>query len=289
MAFYWRVRQEVDARSRIKLRTAIRDECERRFSGFSRVPLKLRIPYFRELDVTAIKAAVTKLFEEQGWPSFLAKYQAKRLKITTASQPSIEDILSNVRKISDSDGTCACEAVRKEMRKQGYDPSQLPTVKGHIFFTGREYKGPFQRAANVCAKNVPIQTHWDLQRAWANVRRQLPESLCGKHRWAKMLYQCVRQKFEPNQRLCPNTREVYSFRKITHGLKIGPLDRNPGELWFACGCLYKEAFTRTFSEESGYDRVYPCKFKKTKEKRCTIGRKLAEDNHKHEKAKESRR
>ena len=46
---YWRARNALDRDSRIRIRTMIWDECERRFAGFTRRPIEVRLPFFHEV------------------------------------------------------------------------------------------------------------------------------------------------------------------------------------------------------------------------------------------------
>ena len=67
-----------------------------------------------------------------------------------------------------------------------------------------------------------------------------------------------------------NTAAVYTLRKLMSGLVCGPMDKNNGELWMACPCLYKEAMDKLYNTTGGdYCEIYPKKltgYKKAKYK-----------------------
>ena len=54
----------------------------------------------------------------------------------------------------------------------------------------------------------------------------------------------------------PTTRDVYTLRKALHGLVIGPLDKNKGELWACCPTLYQRVLSKLYSEEAGYEELH---------------------------------
>ena len=56
------------------------DECERRYESFTRKPIELRVPYFRQLDVPKVKTCITSLLEGKGWPSYLVEWQREDLE-----------------------------------------------------------------------------------------------------------------------------------------------------------------------------------------------------------------
>ena len=202
LAFFWRVRNTLDKESKIRLRTAIWDECERRYEGFQRKPITLNMPYFREIDGQAVMKLVRGIIDKKPWPKFLKDYSIQKVNLITTGQKTVGDILSNVTKTWTHKQRCVCNEVKERLRKAGYK-GELPETDGHIFFIGRDYKGPGQRAMNVCTKNVPISTKWDLKIKWEQLHKQLPKDFCGKHKWAKSLYECTRESFKTRQRLWP--------------------------------------------------------------------------------------
>ena len=127
---------------------------------------------------------------------------------------------------------------------------------------------------NVCTKNVPISTKWDLKIKWEQLHKQLPNDFCGKHKWAKSLYECTRESFKTRQRLCPDSREVYTFKRLVDGLRIGPLDKNNGELWCCCPTLYNKALEKAFSQETGYVEIHPKKLTTYKKKKFPLEKDL---------------
>ena len=259
LQFYWRCRKELDSGSRIKVRRMIWDECQRRYDGFTPKPIQLRIPYFRELDTKKVKRHLATLLQAKGWPAFLIEWHMQNTTVITESQPSVGEILNNVNQPWADHRGCKCAEIMKTLRDLGYRGS-LPHTNGHIFFTGREYFGPCQKALRVAACNIPTQTKWDLERAWEKVRTQLPDGLCDKKAWANLLPSCTRSLWKARDTSgCPSTRDAYRLRKALRGLVIGPLDKNNGELWLCCPELYSEALQSAYSVDKGYEPVFPRK------------------------------
>ena len=260
LACYWRTRNNLDKQSKIKMRQIIWNECERRYEGLTRVPLTVRIPYFEKLQAHLVRREIcAKINAQEGWPEFLRAWHCQRLRIVTASQPSIDDILVNVNKPWYEKKGCKCMEVKQRLREAGYQGS-LPMTEGHVLLTGREYDGPWKAALNVCASNVPTQTAWDLQRAWERAREQLPEVIQGTQTQWKAALRRVCDK-DPSSKglqggsMFPVTREVYKLRKAMHGMVIGPLDKNKGELWCCCPNLYMRALESMYNEQTGYETV----------------------------------
>ena len=232
-----------------------------------------KVSYFRELDGQAVMKLVRGIIDKKPWPKFLKDYSIQKVNLVTTGQKTVGDILSNVTKTWTHKQGCVCNEVKERLRKAG-DKGELPEADGHIFFIGRDYKGPGQRAMNVCTKNVPISTKWDLKIKWEQLHKQLPNDFCGKHKWAKSLYECTRESFKTRQRLCPDSREVYTFKRLVDGLRIGPLDKNNGELWCFCPTLYNKALEKAFSQETGYVEIHPKKLTSYKKKTFPLEKDL---------------
>ena len=173
LAFFWRCRKSLDRMRRMKLRTMIWDECERRYDGLTRKPIEVRMPYFEQIDARGVKAHIQQAIESTSWPDYLKQWHASHARIVTESQPSLEDILCNVNKPWHEHHGCCCKKVCAKLKQEGHH-SSLPMTDGHVFFTGREYDGPHRAALNVCAANVPQQTMWNVRRAWERAREALP-------------------------------------------------------------------------------------------------------------------
>ena len=57
-----------------------------------------------------------------------------------------------------------------------------------------------------------------------------------------------------------NTAAVFTLRKLLKGLVCGPTDKNNGELWAVCPCLYKKALDAVYPTGTGdYEVVQPKK------------------------------
>ena len=78
LADLWKVRSQIHKESRIKYRTLIWDECERRYPNVSRKPISIRLPYFRELDADKVKRVIREIIESKPWPDFLKNYHKQK-------------------------------------------------------------------------------------------------------------------------------------------------------------------------------------------------------------------
>ena len=257
LAFYWRTRNNLDKSKQNKTRQIIWNECERRYEGVTKVPITVRLPYFHQLNAQLVRAEITDRIKRQPWPDFLKQWHCQRMRIVTTSQPTIENIMVNVNKPWYEHKGCKCKAVEKKLREAGYS-GQLPMTDGHILFTGREYTGPNKVALSTCAVNVPMQTAWDLKRAWEKAREHLPSSMQGTQtQWNQRLNLVCKTSGRSSQRdaTFPTTRDVYKLRKDLNGLVIGPLDKNKGELWCCCPKLYNRALKAMYCKKTGYEKV----------------------------------
>ena len=164
------------------------DECERRYPGFTRKPLELRLPFFHEVDVRGMRRLVMRLLDEkEEWPQFLREWHKKKLRLVSESPKSIEDILCNVNRPTQLQHQCTCAQVQQQLR-EGNRPTTLPMTDGHIFFIGRDFPSGGGNPLRICASNVPRQTQWDLERAWENMRMQFPVELRrAEAEWKQML------------------------------------------------------------------------------------------------------
>ena len=107
--------------------------------------------------------------------------------------------------------------------------------------------------------NIPSQTMWDLAKAWEKVGKGLPSCLeLSAAEWKMKLKECLRT-VQRRASPFPSTKEVYTLRKDLQGLCVGQLDKNPHELWFCCPTLYRQAWDTMYSEQTGYEKIYPLK------------------------------
>ena len=254
LATTWRIRKHASG----GFGTRIWEECERRYEGFTRKPIEIRMPYFDSFSVPKFRAVIGKLLKEKGWPEHLVNWHLQKLKVTTAKQTSVADILSNVNKPWCPSGGCTCDKVRQRLKEAGWTGA-LPTLNGHIFFIGREYTGPHREVLNQCNANVPHPSRFDLLRTWERMRDNLPQGLCGKERWKTLLKECTPNRERNHYGDCPTTRDVYKLRKCLDGMVIAPIDKNTGEFSICCPVLYEEARRDAFSKENGYEDVFPRK------------------------------
>jgi hypothetical protein len=239
-------------------RNQIWSECKRRYYRFTNTPITIAIPRPLKVDFSIFKAQVKRLLSDKmGWPAFLVEWHMRNLRISRSSPPSVGDVLANVNKPWRAKGACTCERVTRKLRElgSGWCP---PVVNGHIFFTGREYGGPSKRCLNVCSTNIPAATRWDLKRTWYKVAQQLPIPELQRAEIDALAAPHPQRTVEPLAGW-PTTKDLYNVRKALEGLVIGPLDKNPGELWCCCPCLYEEALGALYDEMTGYTEVIPRK------------------------------
>ena len=181
----------------------------------------------------------------------------KDIKLTAA--PSIGDIMINVNKPWRPTG-CRCAELRTRLRADGIC---LPEVKGHIFAIGREFEGTKGVPMRQTATNTLRCTQLDAQRAWDKAWQALPEGMAEKAEWTKEMARCVQPMRESKAAArWISTRETYQLRKLTDGLVIGPIDKNPGELSAMCPTLYEEARDKLYGEGAGYVRIFPPKYRR---------------------------
>ena len=104
-------------------------------------------------------------------------------------------------------------------------------------------------------------TGWDVRRTWQSVKAQLPpvfRDATSDEQWMMSLDACRTPAKAPPGRV--NTAAMYKLRKTLNGLVCGPLDKNNGELWLACPCLYKRAVAKVLpTTGGGYAVIHPKK------------------------------
>ena len=249
LAFYFRVRNTIDAGKKYKMRKLIWAECCERF-GCTAKPLEIRLPYYAELNPRLVTQVLHRLIEGLPWPEYIQKWHKSKIKLITEKVKPIGDILSNVTKPWLHTHTCCCQQVAQNL---GVRP---PQTHGHIFFTSREYTGPHSEIFTVSGNNTPRQTPWDRARAWDAIYKTLP-SWCDVTgaQWSKKLKQCLQRADTPAYDF-PSTKAVYTFRKKTTGLVIGPLDKNTNELSFCCPILYQRAWKKMYDNDTGYKEIH---------------------------------
>ena len=129
-----------------------------------------------------------------------------------------------------------------------------PMHNGHIFMTGREYCGPFRNVLNITNVNLPNPTARDKDRAWLKCLASLPVPV--PEREALAIKKAMGYGYEKYHDNWPSTRDVYTLRKMLKGLLVGPLDKNLGEFWLCCPCLYQEAMSTAYAPSAGYRMPY---------------------------------
>ena len=237
--------------------TMILEECERRYAGFTRRAIEIRLPFFKGLDASKVKAVIHSALNRREWPEHLIEFHKRSVRVITENQPSMEDILCNVTKPW-MPQKCACHAIKERLMKKQPN-TVLPEIDGNVMFISRDYTGPNAKALGVTANNIPSQTMWDLAKAWEKVGKGLPSCLeLSAAEWKMKLKECLRT-VQRRASPFPSTKEVYTLRKDLQGLCVGQLDKNPHELWFCCPTLYRQAWDTMYSEQTGYEKIYPLK------------------------------
>ena len=255
----WKVRTTVyDKYIREGGRNQIWTEIKYRYPGFTNAPIKLSVPRPLTIDTSRLKVQIRDLLTRKlQWPDYLIEWHVRNISVSRSSPPSVIDILANMNKPWRPKSTCTCDRVTRKLRElgSGWCP---PTVNGHIFFTGREYAGPWKRCLNVCSTNIPAPTRWDITRTWAKVVRQLPIPELQQREIDTLAAAHWQPTIAPTGHW-PTSKDVCSLRKALDGLVMGPLDKNPGELWCCCPCLYEEALGALYDESTGYVEAEPRK------------------------------
>ena len=236
------------------------EELERRYDGFTREPLRLRLTYFEGLQPHKVKELVGSLIQQTdlAWPSYLLNWYVSQISIITENSKSIGDIMSNVNHSWKDHTGCVCDRVTAALRAKGCAEAEMPprNADGHYFFPGRAYAGPFSKVMNSCCANIPNPTHLDLERAWERVHKDLPPNLCSKRKWVASLSECYQRPYKKGSHDMPCTRDAYSLRKILDGLVIGPMDKNNGELTCCCPVVYNQSVNKLYCAETGYEEVF---------------------------------
>ena len=168
--------------------------------------------------------------------------------------------MTNVTRPTSFGKSCVCGQVHQKLRDLGWS-SELPKVENHIFLIGREYNGPFGEVLRNTASNVPKPTAWDVRRTWSSVREQLPSVFrndISAASWDDKLEECRCDSKPHFGRV--NTASAYKLRKAFEGLVCGETDKNNGELWLCCPCLYHKALEKTYDTKGAdYEVIYPKK------------------------------
>ena len=167
------------------------------------------------------------------WPTFLRKWHAQQLRITTINPATVKDILENVNKPTRISDTCTCKAICGRLHALGMH--DIPLVEGHLFAIGREFTGPWARPLKENAQNIPRQTAFDARRAWDTAFTALPVGMVEQHQWCSLFKECTK-KYRSSRLEATwfSTRDVYQLRKTLQGAVIGHIDRNIGELSVVC-------------------------------------------------------
>ena len=260
MSGLWEQRNYYNKWVRAGGRRQIWEELQRRYHELPNSPIKVSLPRDLHVDTTLLKKQLRAVItEHSNWPSYVIEWHMRNLRITRTDGRSIRDSLSNMNKPWRPRGKCTCDHFVQQLRVAGCGWCP-PVTDGHVFFTGREYKGPHRTVLNVANVNMPTPTSWDLRRAWNQLFDDLPIQTVQQDKRAHML-KAQRRVFNKrlHDRSWPTTRDVYATRKVLEGLVIGPLDKNDGELWCCCPCLYDATLERMYSAETGYEEVHPRK------------------------------
>ena len=247
LAWYWRVRNDLDKNSRFKFRKIIWTELESRYENLSRKPITLNFPYFQQFDAKKLMKLMKDKIDQQNWPSYVKAWHKSHMKIVTSTPRTIAEILTNVQRPAMHGKECVCKQIKNNLKQRGWK-GELPKTEGHVLFLGREYDGPNREVLNVCATNVPQQSKYDLKWEWKRFMRNMPSYIRLK---TEDLQKCMisgkwyRTDFA-------KTWMAYQLRKDLRGSIIGVTDKNVGELWVACPKLYERVWDKLYGEQTGY-------------------------------------
>lgn len=256
LAMLWRDRLDLRRNHGIRASRIIEKECESRYANFSARPMVIKLPFFHQLSPERMRNVIERCVDTQEWPAYLKEWTKKGIRLTTESQRKIEEILCNVTAPWRPHGECTCHRLAPH----------LPRTDSHVFFINRDYEGPHAKVLAVGGNNIPNQTRWDVVTAWERSRTQLPKGLQPSvEEWRAELETCFQKHTKQQHPDFPTTRDVYKLRKELSGLVCGPVDKNPHELWFCCPVLYQKAWEKLYTDESAYQRVYPKKYRSTRQ------------------------
>ena len=259
----WHDRKKIARKHRGMMIRKIWDEHEIRYDGLTRRAISFSIPFVHGLDPRAVKAQIVQLVDTAGahWPEYIRQWHKQNMRITTTARQSVGEVLTNVNQPWRFGQRCVCHEVEQRLTAAGWG-GQLPKTAGHIFLLGRDYKGPCCQVMSTHACNIPKPTGWDVKRVWDAVRDQLPDVFRAEMsmtEWTTWLDRC-RMPAETAPYARVTTAAVYKLRKMMSGLVCGPTDKNNGELWMACPCLYQQAMDKLYATGAGdYERVLPKK------------------------------
>ena len=236
LMFLWMDRKKLDQSVRGVYIRKLWDELEIRHEGLTRRAIKISIPFVHGLDTRLVKQELTQLLEKvgAGWPVYVKEWHLQNMSISTKMRESIADVMCNVNQPWKYGDGCVCQEVcqRLAQRRPG---TVLPQTEGHIFMIGRDYDGPFKEVLQTHACDIPKPTGWDVKRTWQSVKTQLPvafKEATSDAQWMMGLNACHKPTQAPPSKV--NTAAMYTLRKELKGLVRGPLDKNGGELCFAC-------------------------------------------------------
>jgi hypothetical protein len=243
------------------------DELEIRHQGLTRQAITLKIPYVEGNDAGIIQWFLTNqilpvVARENQWPKYIEKWHKQNMRIMNTGRKNIGEVMINANKPYKFELGCTCRKVHAQMKKLGMD-QELPKSHHHIFFIGRDYEGPYNQILQSNANTVPKPTIWDMKRVWMQVKNQLPDVFkeeVSDEWWEERSkeYREYTANMDKSQKV--NTGAMYKLRKGLEGLVCGPIDKNTGELWFACPTLYNKAVETMYNtKDGGYEKVYPCK------------------------------
>ena len=253
LKIFWEHRTHYNKWIREGGRNQIWREMSRRYKGFTCNPIELKIPRATSINGGELKEKVRQLLSlRSGWPEYLVEWHIRNIKIIRTDGKSIGDILTNVNMPWVPRGRCSCNDILHKLRKAG-SVWMPPAVDGHIFFTGREYRGPSKESLNRCAANIPKASTWDLRRAVEAVIKRLPCDTSPKD--VNKLMTATDAQEDTWERPFVSTKEVYQTRKLLDGMVIGGLDKNQNELWVACPELYGKTLDKLYNSDTGYKKV----------------------------------
>ena len=92
-----------------------------------------------------------------------------------------------------------------------------------------------------------------MKRAWGYAYKFIPH-LCKEAEWMELLQICITGAIIPKKGF-PTSKEVCVDKRLPDGLKIGPFDKNNGELWMCCPHKYDKALNKAYT--NGYEKVNP--------------------------------
>jgi hypothetical protein len=231
------------------------EECELRYAGFNRKPICLRIPKLLPLNGGKLREQIRQLLTTYStWPEYLIEWHIRNMRFYRTSFPNFHDILINVNKHWRPTGICACDALKRKLKKYKsvWEPDK---IDGHFFCIGRDYKGPFEGIMKYTNTNIPTIKRQDKISQWKRILSSLPINIPISEMASLVRKMDIGFQSRHDMKW-PTTRDAYRLKKLLDGMVIAPIDKNIGEFSISCPIIYEKALKKAYTIGDGYEQVW---------------------------------